>query len=141
MISTETWGMLGDIARNTSGIFAVAAAYFTIRVAHRTNQTRAREAVRTHFHDRIQWAITHATSDKELERVLSGQIILKYYKDSELEVDDLKIARVVAEKYQQLESALEQEIAADRAYEPPPTVEKMGDTADNEPKATGREEA
>ncbi len=49
MISPETWGVLGDVARNTSGLLAVCAAYFTIRVAYRTNQARAREAVRTIF--------------------------------------------------------------------------------------------
>ena len=99
MISPETWGVLGDVARNTSGLLAVCAAYFTIRVAYRTNQARAREAVRTHFHDRIQWAVEHVDSDKELERTLAQQVILKYYSDSELEVDDLKIATVVAEEY------------------------------------------
>ena len=72
---------------------------FTIRVAYRTNQARAREAVRTHFRDRIQWAVEHVDSDKELERTLAQQVILKYYSDSELEVDDLKIATVVAEEY------------------------------------------
>ena len=99
MISPETWGVLGDVARNTSGLLAVCAAYFTIRVAYRTNQARAREAVRTHFRDRIQWAVEHVDSDKELERTLAQQVILKYYSDSELEVDDLKIATVVAEEY------------------------------------------
>ena len=99
MISPETWGVLGDVARNTSGLLAVCAAYFTIRVAYRTNQARAREAVRTHFRDRIQWAVEHVDSDKELERTLAQQFILKYYSDSELEVDDLKIATVVAEEY------------------------------------------
>ena len=99
MISPETWGVLGDVARNTSGLLAVCAAYFTIRVASRTNQARAREAVRTHFRDRIQWAVEHVDSDKELERTLAQQVILKYYSDSELEVDDLKIATVVAEEY------------------------------------------
>ena len=99
MISPETWGVLGDVARNTSGLLAVCAAYFTIRVAYRTNQARAREAVRTHFCDRIQWAVEHVDSDKELERTLAQQVILKYYSDSELEVDDLKIATVVAEEY------------------------------------------
>ena len=99
MISPETWGVLGDVARNTSGLLAMCAAYFTIRVAYRTNQARAREAVRTHFRDRIQWAVEHVDSDKELERTLAQQVILKYYSDSELEVDDLKIATVVAEEY------------------------------------------
>ena len=99
MISPEMWGVLGDVARNTSGLLAVCAAYFTIRVAYRTNQARAREAVRTHFRDRIQWAVEHVDSDKELERTLAQQVILKYYSDSELEVDDLKIATVVAEEY------------------------------------------
>ena len=99
MISPETWGVLGDVARNTSGLLAVCAAYFTIRVAYRSNQARAREAVRTHFRDRIQWAVEHVDSDKELERTLAQQVILKYYSDSELEVDDLKIATVVAEEY------------------------------------------
>ena len=99
MISPETWGVLGDVARNTSGLLAVCAAYFTVRVAYRTNQARAREAVRTHFRDRIQWAVEHVDSDKELERTLAQQVILKYYSDSELEVDDLKIATVVAEEY------------------------------------------
>ena len=99
MISPETWGVLGDVARNTSGLLAVCAAYFTSRVAYRTNQARAREAVRTHFRDRIQWAVEHVDSDKELERTLAQQVILKYYSDSELEVDDLKIATVVAEEY------------------------------------------
>ena len=99
MISPETWGVLGEVARNTSGLLAVCAAYFTIRVAYRTNQARAREAVRTHFRDRIQWAVEHVDSDKELERTLAQQVILKYYSDSELEVDDLKIATVVAEEY------------------------------------------
>ena len=99
MISPETGGVLGDVARNTSGLLAVCAAYFTIRVAYRTNQARAREAVRTHFRDRIQWAVEHVDSDKELERTLAQQVILKYYSDSELEVDDLKIATVVAEEY------------------------------------------
>ena len=99
MISPETWGVLGDVARNTSGLLAVCAAYFTVRVAYRTNQARAREAVRTHFRDRIQWAVEHGDSDKELERTLAQQVILKYYSDSELEVDDLKIATVVAEEY------------------------------------------
>ena len=99
MISPETWGVLGDVARNTSGLLAVCAAYFTIRVAYRTNQARAREAVRTHFRDRIQWAVEHVDSDKELERTLAQQVILKYYSDSELEIDDLKIATVVAEEY------------------------------------------
>ena len=99
MISPETWGVLGDVARNTSGLLAVCAAYFTIRVAYRTNQARAREAVRTHFRDRIQWAVEHVDSDKELERTLAQQVIVKYYSDSELEVDDLKIATVVAEEY------------------------------------------
>ena len=99
MISPETWGVLGDVARNASGLLAVCAAYFTIRVAYRTNQARAREAVRTHFRDRIQWAVEHVDSDKELERTLAQQVILKYYSDSELEVDDLKIATVVAEEY------------------------------------------
>ena len=99
MISPETWGVLGDVARNTSGLLAVCAAYFTIRVAYRTNQARAREAVRTHFRDRIQWAVEHVDSDKELERTLAQQVILKYYSASELEVDDLKIATVVAEEY------------------------------------------
>ena len=99
MISPETWGVLGDVARNTSGLLAVCAAYFTIRVAYRTNQARAREAVRTHFRDRIQWAVEHVDSDKELERTLAQQVILKYYSDSELEVDDLKIATVGAEEY------------------------------------------
>ena len=99
MISPETWGVLGDVARNTSGLLAVCAAYFTIRVAYRTNQARAREAVRTHFRDRIQWAVEHVDSDKELERTLAQQVILKYYSGSELEVDDLKIATVVAEEY------------------------------------------
>lgn len=99
MISPETWGVLGDVARNTSGLLAVCAAYFTIRVAYRTNQARAREAVHTHFRDRIQWAVEHVDSDKELERTLAQQVILKYYSDSELEVDDLKIATVVAEEY------------------------------------------
>ena len=99
MISPETWGVLGDVARNPSGLLAVCAAYFTIRVAYRTNQARAREAVRTHFRDRIQWAVEHVDSDKELERTLAQQVILKYYSDSELEVDDLKIATVVAEEY------------------------------------------
>ena len=99
MISPETWGVLGDVARNTSGLLAVCAAYFTIRVAYRTNQARAREAVRTHFRDRIQWAVEHVDSDKELERTLAQQVILKYYSDSELEVDDLKRATVVAEEY------------------------------------------
>ena len=99
MISPETWGVLGDVARNTSGLLAVCAAYFTIRVAYRTNQARAREAVRTHFRDRIQWAVEHVDSDQELERTLAQQVILKYYSDSELEVDDLKIATVVAEEY------------------------------------------
>ena len=80
-------------------LLAVCAAYFTIRVAYRTNQARAREAVRTHFRDRIQWAVEHVDSDKELERTLAQQVILKYYSDSELEVDDLKIATVVAEEY------------------------------------------
>ena len=99
MISPETWGVLGDVARNTSGLLAVCAAYFTIRVAYRTNQARAREAVRTHFRDRIQWAVEHVDSDKELERTLAQQVILKYYSDSELEIDDLKIATAVAEEY------------------------------------------
>ena len=99
MISPETGGVLGEVARNTSGLLAVCAAYFTIRVAYRTNQARAREAVRTHFRDRIQWAVEHVDSDKELERTLAQQVILKYYSDSELEVDDLKIATVVAEEY------------------------------------------
>ena len=99
MISPETWGVLRDVARNTSRLLAVCAAYFTIRVAYRTNQARAREAVRTHFRDRIQWAVEHVDSDKELERTLAQQVILKYYSDSELEVDDLKIATVVAEEY------------------------------------------
>ena len=99
MISPETWGVLGDVARNTSGLLAVCAAYFTVRVAYRTNPARAREAVRTHFRDRIQWAVEHVDSDKELERTLAQQVILKYYSDSELEVDDLKIATVVAEEY------------------------------------------
>ena len=99
MISPETWGVLGDVARNTSGLLAVCAACFTIRVAYRTNQARAREAVRTHFRDRIQWAVEHVDSDKELERTLAQQVISKYYSDSELEVEDLKIATVVAEEY------------------------------------------
>ncbi len=99
MISPETWGVLGDVARNTSGLLAVCAAYFTIRVAYRTNQARAREAVRTHFRDRIQWAVEHVDSDKELERTLAQQVILKYYSDSELEIDDLKIATAVAEEF------------------------------------------
>ena len=99
MISPETWGVLGDVARNTSGLLAVCAAYFTIRVAYRTNQARAREAGLTHFRDRSQWAVEHVDSDKELESTLAQQVILKYYSDSELEVDDLKIATVVAEEY------------------------------------------
>ena len=45
------------------------------------------------------WAVEHVDSDKELERTLAQQVILKYYSDSELEVDDLKIATVVAEEY------------------------------------------
>ena len=108
MISPETWGVLGDVARNTSGLLAVCAAYFTIRVAYRTNQARARAAVRTHFRDRIQWAVEHVDSDKELERTLAQQVILKYYSDSELEIDDLKIATAVAEEFLRLEQGNEE---------------------------------
>jgi len=119
MISTETWGILGDVARNTSGVLAVCAAYFTIRVALRTNRSRAREAVRANFRDRIQWAVAHVDSENELEQTLAEEIILKYRFDEELEAEDLRLARAVAQKFMEREKQVvppeyHGETAADR---------------------------
>ena len=99
---TGAWALAGDTARNSAGILAIIAAYFTIRVSTQTNQARTREAIRSNFRDYIQWAAAHVTSDNEFERLLAIQIINKYDEDLEIEPEDKQMVYALNQKLREL---------------------------------------
>ena len=102
---TGAWALAGDTARNSAGILAIIAAYFTIRVSTQTNQARTREAIRSNFRDRIAWAAGHFDSSNPLERELSRQILYRYQDDPELEESEQEIAVNVMSEYLYLQDA------------------------------------
>ncbi|MDO4898177.1 MAG: hypothetical protein Q3965_02610 [Rothia sp. (in: high G+C Gram-positive bacteria)] len=67
----HAWSVLGDTVRNTSGLLAVLAASIAAFIAYRTNRTRAVEANRSNFKDRMQWAVQHVFTDNESEGLLA----------------------------------------------------------------------
>lgn len=88
----------GDVARNTSGLFAVAAASVAAWIAFKTNQTRAEEAARSHFKDRLQWAVERSRSSNDLEGLLAEKFIESARSNALYSSEDLEIAQSIAQR-------------------------------------------
>lgn len=99
--AVHAWSVAGDVVRNTSGLFAVLAASIAAWVAYRTNLTRAQEANRSNFKDRLQWAAHNIETDNELEGLLADQLIDSMSQDESLSEPDLEIAQKVAKHREQ----------------------------------------
>lgn len=56
-ISHSDWDVLGTSIKNVSGLYAVEAALMAAYIAWRTNQSRAEEAAKADYRDRIKWAV------------------------------------------------------------------------------------
>lgn len=105
VLPVEQWQLLGDVSRNTNAL-AVFAASIAAYIAWRTNQSRAREAVRSDFKDRINWAAQNYTGDPTLTSIAAGRFIDNFAKSNTLHPEDLATAKTL--------SAKKQEIAQDR---------------------------
>lgn len=86
----------GDTARNTSGIFAVAAAGTAAWIAFQTNKARSLEASRAQFKDRLQWAVEHSKASNDLEGLLAEKLIESAASNENISKQDLEIAQAIA---------------------------------------------
>ncbi|MDY3048491.1 MAG: hypothetical protein SOR40_01800 [Rothia sp. (in: high G+C Gram-positive bacteria)] len=103
--------VLGDVARNTGGLFAVGAASVAAWIAFRTNQARAEEAARAHFKDRLQWAVEHSRTSNDLGGVLAEHFIESTQDSSRYSSEDIEIARAVSRRQVALREQLENHAA------------------------------
>lgn len=87
------WEVIGDVARNTSGLFAVCAAIIAAWIAFKTNRTRAEESARAHFKERLQWAVEHSRTDNNLEGFLADKFMESVEDFKYLSPRDIDIAR------------------------------------------------
>lgn len=62
-ISHNDWEVLGTSIKNVSGLYAVEAALMAAYIAWKTNQSRAKEAVKADYRDRIKWAVENFYSN------------------------------------------------------------------------------
>lgn len=62
-ISHSDWDVLGTSIKNVSGLYAVEAALMAAYIAWRTNQSRAEEAIKADYRDRIKWAVENFYSN------------------------------------------------------------------------------
>ena len=77
-MTPHDWSVLGDIVRNTAGLIALASALLTIRVMHKTNVTRAREATSSEIRDQMQWAADSLASNDPIKMAYAQMLIQRY---------------------------------------------------------------
>ncbi|ORC15524.1 hypothetical protein A7979_07275 [Rothia nasimurium] len=80
-MTPHDWSVLGDIVRNTSGLIALASALLTIRVMHKTNTARAKEATSSEFRDQMQWAADSLASNDPIKMAYAQMLIQRYAED------------------------------------------------------------
>lgn len=77
-MTPHDWSILGDIIRNTAGLIALASALLAIRVMHKTNATRAREATSSEIRDQMQWAADSLASNDPIKMAYAQMLIQRY---------------------------------------------------------------
>ena len=77
-MTPHDWSVLGDIVRNTAGLLALASALLTIRVMHKTNAARAREATSSEIRDQMQWAADSLASNDPIKMAYAQMLIQRY---------------------------------------------------------------
>lgn len=74
----DEWKMLGEILRNATGVLALSSALLTAFIMHRTNKTRAREAVSSEFRDQMKWAVDGLASNDPIKTTYAQMILQRY---------------------------------------------------------------
>lgn len=102
----ETWGVLGDIGKNLSGILAFIAAILTVGVLLLTNFTRAREAAIKDFNDQMRWAFDNIGKNDEYKNILAIEVIKRYdeYPPFYLPKKEKEVAKKLLRKFYELDT-------------------------------------